>query len=205
MIEAIQAAVTVEALIVFGEVILIDLVFAADNAIAIGLVASQIPAEKRRTVIIVGIAAAAVMRVGFALLTVQLLAMPWVMLAAGIMLAWVAIKLGIDTAKGAQHGSTTHGRKREYRGIWHAGTQILIADLTMSIDNVVAVASAARHHPVVLVIGLVVAVIAMGTGAGLVTKVLDRYRWLAWVGIGIIAWVALSITWDAGTSLIGVR
>ena len=195
------------ALSALGQVLLIDLVLAGDNAVAVALVAAGLPSHQRRKVIVIGIALAAVLRVVFALVTVQLLKVPGLLFVGGVLLLWIAWKLTMEirdgaTAKHAQGpggtGAATTGGKR----VGQAMLQILIADATMSLDNVLAVAAVARHHPVVLIIGLTLAVVFMGVAATLIARLLDRHRWIAWVGVALIAWVGLVMVHEGGGELL---
>jgi YjbE family integral membrane protein len=205
--------VTSQALMAFLQVIMIDLVLAGDNAIVIGLAAAGLPAEQRARAILVGIAAATVMRIGFAAATTQLLQIVGLLLAGGILLLWVCWKMwrelrtapqaelqaaeavtGVDiNADGtiAAHGPGTAPRK----SFGQAALQILIADISMSLDNVLAVAGAAREHPYVLVFGLVLSIALMGIAANFIAGLLHRHRWIAYVGLAIILYVALDMIW----------
>ncbi|MGE0062254.1 MAG: TerC family protein [Xanthobacteraceae bacterium] len=203
--------VTSQALMAFFQVIMIDLVLAGDNAIVIGLAAAGLPAEQRARAILVGIAAATVMRIGFAAATTQLLQIVGLLLAGGILLLWVCWKMwrelrtapqaeleaaeavtGVDiNADGtiAAHGP---GPRKTFG---QAALQILIADISMSLDNVLAVAGAAREHPYVLVFGLVLSIALMGIAANFIAGLLHRHRWIAYVGLAIILYVAVDMIW----------
>jgi YjbE family integral membrane protein len=202
---------TSQALMAFFQVIMIDLVLAGDNAIVIGLAAAGLPAEQRARAILVGIAAATVMRIGFAAATTQLLQIVGLLLAGGILLLWVCWKMwrelrtapqaeleaaeavtGVDiNADGtiAAHGT---GPRKTFG---QAALQILIADISMSLDNVLAVAGAAREHPYVLVFGLVLSIALMGIAANFIAGLLHRHRWIAYVGLAIILYVAGDMIW----------
>lgn len=189
----------------FAQVIMIDLVLAGDNAVVIGMVAAGLPAPLRRKAILYGIIGATVMRIALAVVTVQLLAIVGLLLAGGLLLLWVAWKLWEElhaTAKqerwaeealtetdldadgviAAPTSSKTFGR---------AITQIMIADISMSLDNVLAVAGAAREHPGALVFGLVLSIALMGFAAAAIARLLTRHRWIAYVGLLVIVFVAL--------------
>jgi YjbE family integral membrane protein len=185
------------------QVIGIDLVLAGDNAIVIGLAAAGLPKDQRNKAILVGIIAATVMRIGFALITSWLLAIVGLLLAGGILLAWVCWKMwrelrAGDHAQDAEEalvdrdldadGSVAGGTTR--KTFAQAATQIVIADVSMSLDNVLAVAGAAREHPTVLIIGLILSIALMGLAATFIARLLSKHRWIAYVGLAIIVYVA---------------
>lgn len=181
----------------FLQVIAIDLVLAGDNAIVIGLAAAGLPAELRRKAILVGIIAATVLRIAFAALTVQLLAIVGLQLFGGVLLAWVCWKMwselreqnaSMDTVEN-ENADLTKGQKTFFQ----AATQIVIADVSMSLDNVLAVAGAAQDHVTVLIIGLVFSIALMGLAANFVAKLLHRYRWISYIGLLVIVYVALNM------------
>lgn len=197
-------------LIALLQVIGIDLVLAGDNAIVIGLAAAGLPKEQRSKAIIVGILAATNMRIGFALVTTQLLAIVGLLLAGGILLLWVCWKMWRELREGhadeqrAEEALTGEDINRDgevaggapRKTFAQAATQIVIADISMSLDNVLAVAGAAHDHPTVLVIGLVLSIALMGFAATFIAKLLNKHRWIAFVGLAIIVYVALSMIWD---------
>ena len=203
--------VTPEALTALGQVILIDLVLAGDNAIVIGLAAAGLPAHQRNKAILVGIIAATVLRIGFAAITVQLLAIVGLLLAGGILLLWVCWKMWRELRtphaeeSAAQHaldeqgeGATAtpaNGEAPPTKTFGQAALQILIADVTMSLDNVLAVAGASRDHPWVLVFGLALSIALMGLAATFIARLLHRHRWIAYVGLAVILYVALDMIW----------
>jgi YjbE family integral membrane protein len=173
------------------QVLLIDLVLAGDNAVVIGLAVSGLPPAQRHRAIWAGIAGATVLRIGLALVALRLLALIGLTLAGGILLLWVVWKSARELHQSGRHHAVAPARRlRDY--IW----RIIVADLSMSLDNVLAVAGAARAHPAVLAIGLGVSVALMGVAAGWVARLLDRFRWLAWVGIGIVLYVALNMIYE---------
>lgn len=187
----------------FFQVIMIDLVLAGDNAIVIGLAAAGLPPDLRRKAILIGIAAATVMRIGFALITTQLLAITGLLLAGGLLLLWVAWKMWREIQAARHHKSlapeeqaaaVTTGQKT-FRS---AVIQVALADISMSLDNVLAVAGAARDHPYIMVFGLVLSIALMAVAAGFIARFIDRHPWLAYVGLGIILIVALRMIWDGG-------
>lgn len=201
---------TTEGLTALMQVIGIDLVLAGDNAIVIGLAAAGLPKELRAKAILVGIIAATVMRIGFALVTTQLLAITGLLFAGGILLLWVCWKMwrelsvphdveeaaaeALANADLNADGTIAGGAPR--KTFAQAATQIVIADVSMSLDNVLAVAGAAHGHPTVLIIGLVLSIALMGLAAGFIARLLSKYRWIAYVGLLIILYVALQMMWD---------
>jgi len=190
-------------------VLFIDVVLAGDNAIVVGMAAAGLPAEQRRKAIFWGIIAATVMRIAFASITVQLLQIVGIVLAGGILLLWVCWKMYRELREGGSHspdvteqaegvdaleGEATPGAPRKTLG--QAITQILVADVSMSLDNVLAVAGAAKDHPYILIIGLAVSVVLMGVAATLIARLLDRHRWIAWLGLFVILYVAGSMIYE---------
>lgn len=191
------------------QVIAIDLVLAGDNAVVIGLAAAGLPKDQRNKAILVGILAATVLRIGFAAITTQLLAIVGLLLAGGILLLWVSWKMWRELRAGHQHDMDVAQEALEDSDINKDGTvaaaprktfaqaawQIVIADVSMSLDNVLAVAGAARDHPTVLVIGLVLSIALMGLAASFIARLLNKHRWIAYVGLAIILYVALEMIW----------
>jgi YjbE family integral membrane protein len=205
----ISTHLTGQALAALGQVIVIDLVLAGDNAIVIGLAAAGLAPEQRRKAILIGIAAATVMRIVFAAITVQLLAIIGLLLAGGILLLWVCWKMWreLRTSHADAHageealaghdldnnGAVADGMPR--KTLMQASIQILIADVTMSLDNVLAVAGASREHPWVLVLGLGLSIALMGVAAAFIAKLLGKHRWIAYIGLAIILYVAGDMIW----------
>lgn len=180
----------------FLQVIAIDLVLAGDNAIVIGLAAAGLPAHLRRKAILVGIIAATVLRIGFATITVQLLSIVGLQLFGGLLLAWVCWKMWTEIRASNGAGEVTDEEADLTKGqktFFQAATQIVIADVSMSLDNVLAVAGAAKDHVTVLIIGLVFSIALMGLAANLVAKLLHRYQWISYVGLLVIVYVALNM------------
>jgi YjbE family integral membrane protein len=184
----------------FLQVMMIDLVLAGDNAVAVGLAAGGLPAEQRRKVIFWGLVAAVIMRIGFALVTTQLLGVIGLMLGGGLLLLWVCWKMWRELreqATNAQaHALAEHAPVKPAKTFRAAFLQILAADLSMSLDNVLAVAGAAREHPAVLVFGLLFSVALMGVAASWIAKLLHRFRWIGYVGLLIVLYVALHMIWE---------
>jgi YjbE family integral membrane protein len=171
-----------------GQVIMIDLVLAGDNAIVIGLAAAGLPPDQRRKAIILGILAATGLRILFAAFTVQLLAIVGLLLAGGILLLWVCWKMWreLRSPSHAAHGDGKAAPKTLAAAAW----QIIVADVSMSLDNVLAVAGAAREHPSALVFGLALSIVLMGVASNFIAGLLERHRWIAYVGLAIILYVA---------------
>ncbi|UFN50667.1 TerC family protein [Roseomonas sp. OT10] len=190
-----------------GQVLLIDLVLAGDNAIVVGMAAAGLPPDQRRKAIFWGIVAATIMRIGFAAITTQLLAIVGIALFGGLLLLWVCWKMFRELranhaqAEGAEaaHEAMVEGHAPDSGGprktMAQAITQILIADVSMSLDNVLAVAGAAKDHLDVLVIGLGISVVLMGVAATFIAKLLEKYRWIGWIGLLVILYVALEMIW----------
>jgi YjbE family integral membrane protein len=206
MLEFLQSLTTGDALWALGQVIMIDLVLAGDNAVVIGLAASGLPKDQRNKAILVGILAATVLRIGFASITTQLLQVLGLILVGGILLLWVSWKMwrelrdghreeqGVEAVTGEDiNADGTIGAPPGRKTFAQAAWQIIIADVSMSLDNVLAVAGAAREHPGVLVIGLVLSIALMGLAASFIARLLQKYRWIAYVGLVIILYVALDM------------
>jgi YjbE family integral membrane protein len=179
-------------LTVLLQVLFIDVVLAGDNAVVVGLAVAGLPKPLRRRAILFGIGAATVIRIGLAAVTFQLLAIIGMTLAGGLLLLWVCWKMFREL-----HRSWTHPLEpRKPKTLAAALTQIALADVSMSLDNVLAVAGAATGHPWVLVIGLGISVVLMGAAAGLIANQLERHRWIAWVGLLIVLSVAVRLIWE---------
>jgi YjbE family integral membrane protein len=175
---------------------MIDIMLAGDNAIVVGALAAGLPADQRRKVILIGIIAALVLRIMFALIVTQLMQVVGLILAGGILLLWVAWKMYREIRHGEYspgsdevHGDE-HSGLRPARSFAGAAWAVALADVSMSLDNVLAVAGAAREHPGILIIGLLLSVALMGLAANIIARYIDRYRWIAWVGLAVILWVA---------------
>ncbi|MEZ5367507.1 MAG: TerC family protein [Bryobacterales bacterium] len=190
----------------FVQVVLIDLTLAGDNAVVIGLAAAGVPREKRGAAIAVGILAATVLRIIFALLTTTLLSIVGLLLAGGILLLWVCWKMWRELAR-PQHmdrgadvlaGEKPSGAEPKAKSLSAAIVQIVIADISMSLDNVLAVAGAAHEHPSVLVFGLALSIMLMGFAATFIARLLERHHWIAYIGLAIIFLVAVEMIWRGG-------
>jgi YjbE family integral membrane protein len=182
-------------LVALFNVIVIDVVLAGDNAIIVGLAASRVAPEVRARVIFWGMVGAVVLRIAFAAVTVQLLAIVGLTLAGGILLLWVCWKMYRELARKphAAHGDAAGAAALPPMSFRAAVTQIVIADLSMSLDNVLAVAGAAKGSGSVLAIGLLVAIVLMAIAANFIADMLGRYPWITWIGLAIIIWVALEM------------
>jgi YjbE family integral membrane protein len=184
-----------------AQVLLIDLVLAGDNAVVVALAVAGLAERQRRRAIALGVAAAALLRIGFAVTALQLLAVIGLQLAGGLLLLWVSWKSfrefwparkSIVEAGGTKPGNIVGA-------IW----KIMLADLSMSLDNVLAVAGAARDHPWVMVFGLALSVVLMGVAADLVSRLLERWRWIAWIGLAIVLSVAVRMIWEGSFEVAG--
>jgi YjbE family integral membrane protein len=181
------------------QVIMIDLVLAGDNAVVIGLAAAGLPPEQRSRAILVGIVAATVLRIAFAGIAIELLEIVGLLLAGGILLLWVCWKMWRELRgpdhKEAEAALSTGDGKAPHKTFAQAAWQIVIADISMSLDNVLAVAGAARDHPAALVFGLVLSIVLMGVAASFIARLLNRHRWIAYVGLAIILYVSFDMIW----------
>jgi YjbE family integral membrane protein len=186
------------------QVIMIDLVLAGDNAIVIGLAAAGLPKDQRNKAILIGIVAATVLRIIFAGLTTQLLQIVGLLLAGGILLLWVCWKMWRELrtshaeeveAEAALDGTAASDSGAPRKSFAQAAWQIVVADISMSLDNVLAVAGAAREHPWVLIFGLGLSIALMGIAASFIAKLLQKHRWIAYVGLAVILYVAVDMIW----------
>ena len=180
-----------EQILIFIQIILLDLVLAGDNAIIIGMVASQFPNEQRKKIIFWGIGAAIVLRIIFTLITAYLLQITGLRLIGGVLLLYVCYKLYVDVVKG--NASEEKSPSVENTSLFKAITTIIIADVTMSLDNVLAVAGAAKDHYYLLIFGLVLSIILMAVAANLVSQWIKKYKWIAWLGLLAILFVAIEL------------
>jgi YjbE family integral membrane protein len=199
MINTFISTITPDLAAAFLQVMAIDLVLAGDNAVVIGLAAASLPAESRQRAILVGIIAATVLRLAFAAVAVELLAIVGLLLAGGILLLWVCWKMwrelrgpGAEETEAALRRGNAHVPRKTFA---QAAGQIVVADVSMSLDNVLAVAGAAREHPAALVFGLGLSIVLMGFAASFIARLLNRHRWVAYVGLAIILYVAIDMIW----------
>jgi YjbE family integral membrane protein len=190
------------ALAAFLQVLMIDLVLAGDNAIVVGALAAGLPPDQRRKVIMLGVLAALVLRIAFALIVTQLLQIIGLILIGGLLLLWVAWKMWrelrhVGESPGSEeiHGDE-HSGLRPAKSFAGAAWGVAVADISMSLDNVLAVAGAAREHPGILIVGLIFAVILMGVAANIIARYIERYRWIAYVGLAVVLYVALKMIYD---------
>ena len=200
--------ITADALTALLQVVLIDLVLAGDNAVVIGLAAAGLPAAQRRRAIVVGIVAATALRIVFAGVATQLLQVIGLLLAGGVLLLWVCWKMWRELREQAAHSSQlafSHGgagnTEVRRKTFGQAAMQIVAADVSMSLDNVLAVAGAAREHPYILAFGLLLSVALMGVAADLLCRVLQTQRWIAYVGLAIIVYVAFEMIYRGSLEL----
>ncbi len=191
------------ALAAFLQVLMIDLVLAGDNAIVVGALAAGLPPAQRKQVILVGVIAALVLRVLFALIVTQLLQVIGLILVGGLLLLWVAwrmwrdLRQPLDCSPGSEEiMGDEHSGLRASKSFASAAWAVAIADVSMSLDNVLAVAGAARDHPGILIVGLIFAVALMGIAANVIAKYIERYRWIAYVGLAVVLWVAVKMMYD---------
>jgi YjbE family integral membrane protein len=186
----------------FLQVLMIDLVLAGDNAIVVGALAAGLPAEQRKKVILIGVLAALVLRIAFALVVTQLMQIVGLIFVGGLLLIWVAWKMWREL----RHAGQSHGSP-EIEGDEQSGLKpaksfagaawaVAVADVSMSLDNVLAVAGAAREHPGILIVGLIFAVALMGLAANIIAKYIERYRWIAYVGLAVIVYVAVKMIYE---------
>jgi len=193
-----------------AQVIVVDLVLAGDNAVVIGMAVAGLPREQRARAMLLGIVAATVLRIAFASITVQLLQVIGLLLAGGLLLLWVSWKLWreiqtsrVERAMHAEHGNPDRTEAADgdapparTKSMREAATQIIVADVSMSLDNVLAVAGVAREHAWVLVFGLMLSVALMAFAAMMVARLLQRYHWIAYIGLALILYVALRMIFD---------
>lgn len=187
----------------FLQVLAIDLVLAGDNAIVVGALAAGLPADQRKKVILIGIIAALVLRIAFALVVTQMMAIVGLIFIGGLLLIWVAWKMWRDLR---DHNGESAGSPeitgdegsglKPAKSFAAAAGAVAVADVSMSLDNVLAVAGAARDHPGIMIVGLIVAVALMGIAANIIAKYIERYRWIAYIGFAVIVYVAGKMIYD---------
>jgi YjbE family integral membrane protein len=202
------AFLTPEAIAVFFEILMIDIVLAGDNAIVVGALAAGLPPEQRKRVILIGVLAALLLRIAFALLVTQLLQIVGLILAGGLLLLWVAWRMWRELRHDVANAGSPEIEGDEDCGVVPARSfaaaawGVALADVSMSLDNVLAVAGAAMDHPWILVFGLILSVILMGVAANFIAKYIERYRWIAYVGLAVILWVACKMIWDGAHDVV---
>ncbi|GGB54623.1 TerC family protein [Blastomonas aquatica] len=186
----------------FGQVLMIDILLAGDNAIVVGALAAGLPADQRRKVILIGIIAALVLRIAFALVVTQLMQIVGLIFAGGLLLLWVSWKMyrELQPAGGSPGSPEIEGDEdsgvRPAKSFASAAWAVAVADVSMSLDNVLAVAGAAREHPGILIVGLILAVGLMGIAANFIAKYIERFRWIAYLGLLVILYVAGKMIYD---------
>ena len=180
-----------EQIIIFFQIVFIDLVLAGDNAIIIGMVASKFPLDQKKKIIFWGIGAAIILRIIFTLLTAYLLQITGLRLVGGVLLLYICYKLYVDVIK--NNSKDNDDVKVDNSSFLKAITTVILADITMSLDNVLGVAGAARDHYTLLVFGLVLSIILMATAATLISKWIKKYSWIGWIGLFAILFVAIEL------------
>jgi len=180
-----------EQVVIFFQIVFIDLVLAGDNAIIIGMVASKFPVDQRKKIIFWGIGAAIILRIIFTLLTAYLLQITGLRLVGGILLLYICYKLYVDVIKNSSNDN--ENIKVDNSSFTKAITTVILADITMSLDNVLGVAGAARDHYLLLIFGLILSIILMATAATLISKWIKKYRWIGWIGLLAILFVAIEL------------
>lgn len=190
------------ALAAFGQVLMIDVLLAGDNAIVVGALAAGLPADQRKKVILIGIIAALVLRIGFALVVTQLMQIVGLIFAGGLLLLWVSWKMYRELQPAGANAGSPEIEGDEHSGVAPAKSfaaaawAVAVADVSMSLDNVLAVAGAAREHPGILIVGLILSVALMGIAANFIAKYIERYRWIAYIGLAVILYVAGKMMYD---------
>lgn len=190
------------ALAAFGQVLMIDIMLAGDNAIVVGALAAGLPAHERRKVIMIGIIAALVLRIVFALAVTQLMQIVGLIFAGGLLLLWVSWKMYRELHPAGQSAGSAEIVGDERSGLPPAKSfaaaawAVAVADVSMSLDNVLAVAGAARDHPGILIVGLILSVALMGIAANVLARYIERFRWIAYIGLAVILYVAVRMIYD---------
>jgi YjbE family integral membrane protein len=186
---------TLDVFVAFLQVVLIDLVLAGDNAVVIGLAAAGLPEGQRGKAILIGIGAATMLRILFAVVATQIMQIVGLLLAGGILLLWVCWKMWreLRASAKADADNAAVGEGPPRKTLFQATTQIIVADISMSLDNVLAVAGAAREQPVVLIFGLILSIAMMGAAASFIARLLQNHRWIAYVGLLVILYVAIDM------------
>jgi YjbE family integral membrane protein len=187
-------------LVVLAQVMMIDIALAGDNAVVVGMAVAGLPASQKRPAILLGIGGATVIRIAMGAAALQLLALIGLMLAGGVLLLWVCWKMFRELRRPHRVVADGAGTKT----LRAAMVQIILADVSMSLDNVLAVAGAARDRLWVLIVGLLLSIALMGLAAGLIARLLERHRWIAWIGLLIVLYVALTMIWHGGHEVAGV-
>ena len=200
--QATLQAPLIRDLLVLLQVLLIDLTLAGDNAVAVGMAAAGLTPKQRRSAILAGLGAAVALRIAFALLATKLLGVIGLTFAGGLILLWVCWKMWRDLRAAHHQEAETAPGVRPAKSFRGALLQIMLADLSMSLDNVLAVAGAARHHPALLVFGLILSIALMGIAAEWIARILNKARWIGYVGLAVVVYVALHMVWDGHRGLV---
>lgn len=182
--------------LLLGEILGVNIILSGDNAVLIALAAAGLPAEKRGKAIMFGMVLAVVLRIFLSLAAVQLLAVPGLLLLGGLLLLWIAFGFYRELRSEDKADETGHAGEHEVKTMATALRQIVIADVSMSLDNVLAVAGAAHGNMEMLIIGLIISILLMGVAATLISKLLERYRWIAYVGVALIVWIGLKMVYE---------
>lgn len=182
-------------LVTLGQVVLIDLIFSGDNAMVLGTLSAGLPPQQRKRVLALGVVMAMACLIGFALIATQLLQVVGLLLAGGLLLLWVAWKLYGEIRHGADHGDATTATPRPPKTFRQAALQVALTNISLSLDNVLAVAGAARDHPAVLFFGLALSVTLMAVAANFIARFIGRFPWIAYIGLVVILYVAGSMAY----------
>jgi len=177
------------------EIMWLNIILSGDNAVVIGLAAAGLPESQRNKAVLFGIAAAAVLRIVFSLIAQQLLALWWIDIVGGLALLYIAVNFLIELRK-SQNEEVNEGAAHRDKTLMAALWQIIIADVSMSLDNVLAVAAVARSNVTLLIVGLAISIVMMGLLGGLLARVLDRYKWIAYLGVALIAYIGVELLWE---------
>jgi YjbE family integral membrane protein len=177
------------------EIMWLNIILSGDNAVVIGLAAAGLPESQRNKAVLFGIAAAAVLRIVFSLIAQQLLALWWIDLVGGLALLYIAFNFLVELRQAGKE-EVEEGRSHHDKTLMAALWQIIVADVSMSLDNVLAVAAVARTNVTLLIIGLSVSIVMMGVLGGLLARLLDRYKWIAYLGVALIAYIGLELVWE---------
>ncbi len=188
-----DAAVLTTDLAALAQVVMIDIALAGDNAVVVGMAVAGLPAKQRRAAVLLGVGGATVIRIILGVVALELLAIIGLLLAGGLLLLWVCWRMYRELRR-PRHAATAPARKT----LAQAMLQIILADVSMSLDNVLAVAGAAHGRTWILVMGLMLSVVLMGIAANLIAKVLERQRWVSWIGLLIVLYIALQMIWHVG-------
>ncbi|WP_426956347.1 TerC family protein [Muricoccus radiodurans] len=177
------------------EIMWLNIILSGDNAVVIGLAAAGLPESQRNKAVLFGIAAAAVLRIIFSLIAQQLLSLWWIDIVGGLALLYIAVNFLMELRK-AQHEEAEEGASHHDKTLMAALWQIIIADVSMSLDNVLAVAAVARSNVTLLIVGLAISIVMMGLLGGLLARLLDRYKWIAYLGVALIAYIGVELLWE---------